>query len=99
MPPHKLEQIIGEQSKEKEFLLKMIGIPCRERESENRSHNSIQALTRNRLSQNGLHTLVYCISPACYCFVANIVLQNILIKQHRDDVCRKNEEFGYYQVR
>jgi hypothetical protein len=44
MPPHKLEQIIGEQSKEKEFLLKMIGIPCRERESENRSHNSIQAL-------------------------------------------------------
>jgi hypothetical protein len=44
MPPHKLEQIIGEQSKENEFLLKMIGIPCRERESENRSHNSIQAL-------------------------------------------------------
>jgi hypothetical protein len=44
MPPHKLEQIIGEQSKEKEFLLKMIGIPCRERESENRCWNSIQAL-------------------------------------------------------
>jgi hypothetical protein len=49
--------------------------------------------------KNGIHTLVYCISPACYCFVANIVLQNILIKQHRDDVRGKNEEFGYYQVR
>ena len=34
MPPHKLGQIIGEQSKENEFLLKMIGIPCRERVSE-----------------------------------------------------------------
>ena len=42
-----------------EFLLKMIGIPCRERESENRCANSIQALTWNRLSQNGLH---YCIA-------------------------------------
>jgi hypothetical protein len=34
MSPHKLQQTIGEQSKENEFLLKMIGIPCRERESE-----------------------------------------------------------------
>ena len=41
----------------------MIGIPCRERESENRYHNSIQALTCNRLSQNVLHPLVYCIPP------------------------------------
>ena len=58
MPPHKLLQIIGEQSKENEFLLKMIGIPCRERESENRCPNSIQALTCNRLSQNGLLTIL-----------------------------------------
>jgi hypothetical protein len=45
MPPHKLGQIIGEQSKENEFLLKMIGIPRRERESEYSCRNSIQALT------------------------------------------------------
>ena len=42
MPPHKLGQIIGEQSKENEFLLKMIGIPRRERESEYSCRNSIQ---------------------------------------------------------
>lgn len=63
MPPHNLGQIIGEQSKENEFLLKMIGIPCREREreSENRCRNIIQALTRNRLSQNRLRLPVNCI--------------------------------------
>jgi hypothetical protein len=38
IPP--LRQIIGEQSKENEFFLKTIGIPCRERESENRCHDS-----------------------------------------------------------
>jgi hypothetical protein len=65
VPPHNLGQIIGEQSKENEFLLKMIGIPCREREreseSENRCRNIIQALTRNRLSQNRLRLPVNCI--------------------------------------
>jgi hypothetical protein len=43
----------------------MIGIPCREREreseSENRCRNIIQALTRNRLSQNRLRLPVNCI--------------------------------------
>jgi hypothetical protein len=33
MVPHKLQQTIGEQLKENEFLFKMIGMPCRERES------------------------------------------------------------------
>jgi hypothetical protein len=67
VPPHNLGQIIGEQSKENEFLLKMIGIPCRERErerervSENRCHDSKQALTCNRLSQNRLRLPVNCI--------------------------------------
>jgi hypothetical protein len=43
MPPNKLRQIIGNKNRN-EFLLKMIGIPCGERESENRCANSIQAL-------------------------------------------------------
>jgi hypothetical protein len=33
MSPPKLQQTIGEQSKENEFLFKMIDIPCRERKS------------------------------------------------------------------
>jgi hypothetical protein len=62
MPPHKLEQIIGEQSKEKEFCLKWLVYHAR-RGRVKIGVNSIQALTCNWLSQNRLHTLMYCIPP------------------------------------